>query len=154
MTLEFLKEFPNLHPLFVHFPVAFLVGAALVQLAVMFFPKNTQLKWFTFFLLLAGCIGILIAIQTAVHVSGDADDKAIDIFETHRLFGLYTFWVSLTAAILRFLTIKLFRKRWLEVIVTAVIITTSVFVAITGHYGARIVYVYDVGPQGNGIMNE
>ena len=117
MTPDFLKEFPNLHPLIVHFPIAFLVGAVLAQLAVLFFPKNTQLKWFTFLLLLAGCIGALIAIRTAVHVNGDADDKAIEIFETHQLFGNLTFWCSLLATILRFVTIKWFKKRWMEIIV-------------------------------------
>ncbi len=151
---DMFKEFPNLHPLFVHFPISFLVGAVLAQLAVLFFPKNTQLKWFTFLLLLAGCLGALIAIYTAVHISGDADEKAILIFETHQLFGNLTFWFSLLAAILCFVTIKWFKKRWLEIIVTAVIITTSVFVTITGHHGAQMVHVYGVGPQGNGVINK
>jgi uncharacterized membrane protein len=144
-----------LHPLFVHFPIAFLVGAVLAQFTVVIFPKNIQLKWFTFSLLLAGCIGALIAIQTAVHVSGAADFEAIEIFETHRFYGLLTFWFSLAAAILRFVTIKwLTKKRWLEIIVTAAIIATAAFVTIAGHQGAQMVYVYGVGPKGNGVMNK
>jgi uncharacterized membrane protein len=154
MIPDFLKEFPNLHPLIVHFPISLLVLAVLAQLAVLFFPKNIQLKWLTFLLLLGGCIGSFIAIQTAVHISGDADEKAIPIFETHYLFGNLTFWFSLVSAIFRFLTIKWFLKRWLEIIVTALIITTSIFVTITGHHGAKLVYIYGVGPQNNGIMSK
>ena len=130
------------------------MGAALAQIAVWFFPKNTQLKWFTFSLLFAGCLGALIAIKTAVHISGDADEKAIAIFETHQLFGNLTFWCSLLAVILRFSTLTWLNKRWLEIIVTTVIITTSVFVAITGHHGAKMVYIYNVGPQGNAVMSK
>lgn len=151
---DIFKEFPNLHPLVVHFPIAFLAGAVLVQFAVVIFPKNRPLKWFTFYLLLAGCIGALIAIQTSVHVSGEADDKAIEIFEAHRNFGLLTFWFSLLAAILRLVSLKWFKKKWFEIVVTAVIIITIVFVTITGHHGAQMVYIYNVGPRGNGVMSK
>jgi uncharacterized membrane protein len=154
MIPDFLKEFPNLHPLIVHFPISLLVLGVLAQLAVLFSPENIQLKWLTFILLLGGCIGSLIAIQTAVHISGDADEKAIPIFETHELFGKLTFWFSLLATIFRFITIKWFSKKWLEIIVTALIFTTAIFVTITGHHGAKLVYIYGVGPQNNGIMSK
>ena len=154
MIPNFLKEFPNLHPLIVHFPIVLLLLAMLAQLAVLFFPKNNQLKWLTFSLLLTGCIGTFIAIQTAVHISGDADDKAIEIFETHQLFGNLTFWFSLVATILRFAISKWVKKKWLEIILTSLILTIAVFVTITGHHGAQLVHIYDVGPKGNNVMSE
>ena len=154
MFNEIFKQFPNLHPLFVHFPIALLVAAVAAQLSVLFFPKNTNLKWLTFLLLLGGCIGALIAVQTAVHVSGDADDKAIELFESHRLFGLLTFWFSLAATLLRFVTIKWFRKKFLEIVLAILILTTGIFVTITGHHGAQLVYNYNVGPQGNNVMSK
>jgi uncharacterized membrane protein len=154
MIPDFLKEFPNLHPLFVHFPIVLLLLALLTQLVVLFYPKNSQLKWLTFFFLLTGCIGTFIAIQTAVHISGDADDKAIEIFETHQRFGNLTFWFSLAATIIRFATLKWFKRKWLEIIVTAVIITTSVLLTITAHHGAKLVHIYDVGPKGNDVMSK
>lgn len=154
MFNDLFKQFPNLHPLFVHFPIALLLAAVAAQLAVLFFPKNTNLKWFTFFLLFTGCIGALIAVQTAVHVSGEADDKAIEIFESHRLFGLLTFWFSLAATLLRFVTIKWFRKKILEIILAIIILSTGIFVTIAGHHGAQLVYIYNVGPQGNNVMSK
>ena len=154
MTPNFLKEFPNLHPLIVHFPIVLLLLALLSQFTVLYFPKNIQLKWHTFFFLIMGCIGTFIAIQTAVHISGDADDKALEIFETHQRFGNLTLWFSLGATVLRFITIKWFRNKWLEIILTAAVITIAVFVTITGHHGAQLVHIYDVGPKGNNVMSK
>lgn len=154
MIHNLFKQFPNLHPLIVHFPIALLLTAVLTQLAILFFPKNINLKWFTFFLLLAGCIGALIAVQTSVHISGVADDNAFEIFETHRLFGLLTFWFSLGSTMMRFITINWIRKRWIEIILTILILATSGLVLITGHHGAQLVYIYNVGPQGNNVMTK
>ena len=154
MIHDLFKDFPNLHPLFVHFPVALLALAVLAQLSVLFYPKNTNLKWLTFSLLLGGFIGSWVAVQTAVHISGDADDKAIEVFETHRLFGLLTLWFSLGATLIRIATIKWFQKKWMEIVLAILILTTGTFVAITGHHGAQLVYIYNVGPQGNNVMSK
>ena len=154
MISDLFNQFPNLHPLFVHFPIALLLGAVIAQLAVLFFPKKTNIKWFTFFLLVTGCIGALVAVQTAVHVSGDADNIAIEIFETHRLMGLYTFWFSLASMLLRFVTIKWYRKKWMEIILAILILSTGTLVVIAGHHGAQLVYIYNVGPQGNNVMSK
>ena len=154
MIPNFLKEFPNLHPLIVHFPIVLLLVAFVVQLAVLFFLKNYQFKWITFLLLLSGCIGTYIAIQTSVHISGDADDKAIEIFEAHQRFGTLTFWFSLAATIIRFVTLKWVNKFYLELILTVLLLTISVFVTITGHHGAQLVHIYDVGPKGNYVMSK
>ena len=154
MMPGFLKEFPNLHPLIVHFPIVLLLLAMFSQLAVLFFPKNSQLKWLTFFFLITGCIGTFAAIQTAVHISGDADDKVIEIFESHQLFGNLTLWFSLAATIIRFTALKWFKKILLEIILTILLITISVFVIITGHHGAQLVHIYDAGPKGNNVMSK
>ena len=80
--------FPNLHPLFVHFPIVLLLLAAVAQSSVLFFPTNTQLKWLSFSLIVSATVGAFIACKTGVHISGDADEKAFPIFETHKLLAL------------------------------------------------------------------
>ena len=154
MLPDFLKEFPNLHPLIVHFPIVLLLLAMLAQFSVLFFPNNMLIKWLAFLLLLTGCFGTFIAIQTAVHISGDADDKAIEIFEAHQRFGNLTFWFSLAATVIRFVTLKWIKKKSLEIILAILLIAISVFVTITGHHGAQLVHVYDVGPKGNSVMSK
>ena len=81
MVPDFLKEFPNLHPLFV--------------------------------LLLMACATIeaFIVYQACVYVNVDADEKAIAIFETHKLLATTTFWTSLFATVIRFITLKGFLKK-------------------------------------------
>jgi uncharacterized membrane protein len=151
---DIFKGFPNLHPLFVHFPIVLLLLAAAAQLAVLFFPGNIQLKWLSLILIIAGCVGAFIAIQTAVHVSGDADEKALLIFERHRLYGQLTFYISLAASIIRFITIKWFPKRWTEIFLTIIFAGIALLVMITAHHGAQMVYLYGVGPQGNGVLSK
>jgi uncharacterized membrane protein len=154
MIHKFFDQFPNLHPLLVHFPIALLLFAVLTQFSVLFFPKSQSLKWFTFALLLSGCIGAFAAVQTAVHISGDADDKAFDIFETHRQLGQLTQWFSLAASLIRLVTIKWFHKMWLEFILSLLILSTGIVVTIAGHHGAQLVYIYNVGPQGENVMSK
>lgn len=154
MTLELFKQFPNIHPLVVHFPIVFLLTAIFTQIASLLAPSKTGIKWVTFILLLAGCAGAQLAIQTSVHISGEADDKAFAIFETHRLFGLATFWVSLIATVFRFVANKWLKGKVVEYLLTATIVITGALVAIAGHQGAQMVYVYDVGPKGNGVMSK
>lgn len=154
MILEFLKDFPNLHPLVVHFPIVLLLLAIIAQALVLFFHKNIQIKWLTFILLLTGCLGALIAVQTGVHVNGDADEKAIEIFETHRQFGLLTQWISIAATIIRFITIKWLKNKSMEILLFIIVVSTGVCVTIAGHHGAQLVHIYNVGPQGNGVMSK
>jgi uncharacterized membrane protein len=149
---DIFKGFPNLHPLFVHFPIVLLLLAAMAQLAVLFLAENKQLKWLSFLLIVTGCVGAFIAIKTATHVSGDADERAIAIYEWHQLLGQITFYSSLVAAILRFITIKWFTNNWVEIFLAVLFIAVGILVAITAHHGAQMVYIYGVGPMGNGIL--
>ena len=148
------KDFPNLHPLVVHFPIVLILLAMFAQAGVLLYPKNISLQWLTFYLLFTGSVSAFIAVQTGVHISGTADDKAIDIFETHHRLGLLTQWFSLAATIIRFITIKWFRKKWMELILSLAIFLAGIFVAITGHHGAQLVHIYDVGPQGKNILSK
>ena len=154
MTPDFLKEFPNLHPLVVHFPIVLILLAALTQFMVLFFQKNNQLKWLSFLLMAFAAIGAFTAYQTGVHISGDADEKAIEIFETHKLLATITLWTSIFAMVIRFISLKWFSKKWIEMVLLIVFLSAAVLVSITAHHGAQMVYVYGVGPMGNGVMND
>ena len=151
---DIFKGFPNLHPLFVHFPIVLLLIAAIAQIAVLFFPGNKQLNWLSFLLVAAGCVGAFIAIKTATHVSGEADERALIIFEQHQLYGQLTFYISLGAAMIRFISFQWFTKKWVEIFLTITYITIGALVTITAHHGAQMVYLYGVGPQGNGVLSK
>jgi len=154
MIPDFLQEFPNLHPLIVHFPIVLLLLAALTQFAVLFFQKSNQLKWLSFLFMVLATIGAFIAYHTGVHISGDASNEAIEIFEKHKLLGTITLWTSLLASLLRFSTLKWFSKKWVEIILFTLFISVAILVSVTAHHGAQMVYIYGIGPQGNGVMLE
>lgn len=146
--------FPNLHPLLVHFPIVLLLLALLAQVMVLFFKENITFKWISFFFIATGCLSAYIAMQNGAHLSGDADEKAFAIFETHYLFARITLWCSLIISVIRYIAIKWYSKRWMEFVLLALFTITAITVAITAHHGAQLVYIYGVGPQGNGILSK
>ena len=149
---DIFKGFPNLHPMFVHFPIVLLLLATVAQLLVVVYPKNSTYKHISLFLIAFGCLGAFIAIKNAAHISGDADDKAIDIFKIHQRFGQITLYLSLFATILRLVFFKAMAKKWMEYILLILFFLISIVVSYTGHLGASMVYKYGVGPQGNGLL--
>ncbi len=151
---ELFKDFPNLHPLFVHFPIVLLLLALLAQCIVLLFKDNKTFKWISFFFIATGCLTAYIAMQNGTHVSGDADEKAFAIFETHYLFANITLWSSLVISIVRFIIIKWYPKRWMESVLLGFYLFTAITVSITAHHGAQLVYIYDVGPKGNGVLSK
>ena len=150
--MDTFQDFPNLHPLFVHFPIVLLLLAALAQFLVLLKPQYKELKWLVLFFVASGFIGALIAILNASHLSGEADAKAFAVFEVHYLLGYSILWLSLFASAIRFTTIKWYNRKWAEYGIAALLGLICILVAITGHLGAQLVYIYNVGPQGNGLL--
>lgn len=151
---DLFKDFPNLHPLFVHFPIVLLLLAATAQIAVLFFKNNPQLKWLSFTMAVLATIGAYIAFMTGPHISGEADDLAIPVFETHRKLANITLYLSLSATIIRLVALKWYRRQWMEYLLVLLFTTSAVLVAATAHHGAQLVYVYGVGPKGNAVLSE
>ncbi len=151
---DLFKDFPNLHPLLVHFPIVLLLLALLAQSMVLFFKDNKTFKWISFFFMATGCLSAYIAMQNGTHISGDADEKAFAIFETHYLLANITLWSSLVISIIRLAVIKWYPRRWMEFVLLGLFTVTAITVSITAHHGAQLVYIYGVGPQGNGILSK
>ncbi len=142
------SSFPNLHPMIVHFPVVLLLLAFVTQLIALF-GWRMELGWITWFLLLGGFIGAILATQVFhVHV-GDVPEPVHEIFETHEYYGMTTLWLSGAAFIFKSISqFLLKRKLWAEIIVFLVITASAVTVSLAGHLGSQMVYNENVGPQG------
>ncbi len=151
---DLFKDFPNLHPLLVHFPIALLLLALLAQCMVLFIKDNRIFKWISFFFIATGCLSAYIAMQNGTHLSGDADEKAFTIFETHYLFARITLWCSLIISVVRFVVIKWYPKRCMEYVLLCLFAITAITVTVTAHHGAQMVYIYGIGPKGNGILSK
>lgn len=144
-----LSDFPTLHPLMVHFPIVFLILALFAQLAGLFLWKN-QLSLITGILLIGGFGGaLLVSTIFHPHTSG-LSDAAQQVLDLHDRFAHYTIWGSGIALFLKVLSHFLFQKKlWMEILVIAALIGCTFFISKTGHYGATLVHLHGVGPQGD-----
>ena len=146
-----LSEFPNLHPLVVHFPIVLLLLAFISQLAS-FFVFQKPLSWVTILLLLGGIIGAVFASNVFhPHTTGLTENMQ-KMLETHELYASLTTWLAVIALFLKIISHNwLNRKRWVEIVVLIFLAGSAITVSLAGHLGAQMVHVEGIGPQGNYI---
>lgn len=142
------SDFPTLHPLLVHFPIALLLLAFLTQLLALFVWKK-ELSLITGILLLGGFAGAYL-VSTFFHPhTGELSDAAQQVLDLHDRYAGYTVWGSGMALLLKVAShFFLKRKLWMEILVVVAVAWTAWSVSHTGHYGASLVHLHGVGPQG------
>ncbi|EIJ39345.1 putative membrane protein [Galbibacter orientalis DSM 19592] len=149
-----LDEFPNLHPLVVHFPIALLLLAVVLQL-IQLFTMNRTMDWVVLLTVGAGFIGAYVA-GTFVHPHTEGlTEAAKKVLEQHDKYAMWTMWSSAAAAVLKLGSLFLLKqRRWFEVLVFLVLAFSGYSVGWAGHYGSQLVYIEGVGPQGKYLGNE
>ena len=135
---------PNLHPLVVHFPVALLLMAVLLELIALLWkqPEFSRAAWWN---QIAGTLGLAFAVasglfaESTVHMADDASE----LFERHEL-------IAFVAATL-FVTLLLWRigsrgapprQRWIFLLLLA---AGAVLLLTGAYYGGEMVFRYGVG---------
>ncbi len=143
-----LDAFDNLHPLVVHFPIVLLLFAALFQ-GIQLFVLKRNLDWVIFLLIGSGFIGAYVAgAYVHPHTHG-LTDIAQSVLDNHDQYADWTVWSSALAAVLKGISlfwVKL--RRGFEIAVFLVMAFSAFSVSQAGHYGAQLVYIQGVGPQG------
>ncbi len=143
-----LDDFPNKHPLFVHFPIVLLLAAAGVQLANIFFLRKS-LDWVV-------TVGVLVSFAFAYYVT-EIDHPHTEgltahaklVLEQHDFYADWTIWLAGIALVGQLLNQFLFKgKRWSVAVVALILAGAAYSVAMAGHYGAQLVFIEGVGPQG------
>ena len=143
-------EIPILHPLIVHFPIAFLLAGTV---AVLFWVANPSAFWYRC-ATLAYLIGCLAA--TAAYFTGEAAEDAAkdvpivdEIVHIHETMAIFT----LAAAVITLLTLVLVRPRLLSgktdepppgtavrVVVACLAVAAAILVSLTSHLGGLMVW--------------
>lgn len=148
-----LSDFPHLHPLVVHFPIVLLVIAIAVQLANVIFQKVT-LDWVMSVILLLGFLGAYLS-STLLHPhTHGLDSNALKVLEQHDIWAYRTIYLAGAALILQILSHFLWKMRWVKIVVLVLVLFAGASVSITGHYGAQLVHIEGVGPQGKFLEDE
>ena len=143
-----LSDFPTLHPLLVHFPIVFLLLAFLTQFLALFVWKK-EFSLLTGILLLGGFGGAYLVSMFFHPHTGELSEAAQQVLGLHDRYADYTIWISGIALLLKAVShFLLKRKLWMEILVVAAIAGAAWSVSHAGHYGATLVHLHGVGPQG------
>lgn len=141
-------DFPTMHPLVVHFPVVLLPVALLLQL-LSFFYRKEGVHLAVWLCLLLGFAGAWIAGEYVHPHTHGLSAQAQWVLDQHDRFADWTVWLSLAALVLKSATLWL-RRQVLAIEVATVLVLAGAAWSVTeaGHYGAQLVHVEGVGPQG------
>jgi uncharacterized membrane protein len=148
-TMEPLQYFPTLHPLVVHIPIIFLMMAAVMTVVSLFLFKR-ELTWTSYVILIIGFVGAY-ASSTWFHAHTTALPPVTQqLLIQHENFADYTLWSSGIALLLQSVNLFFLKRKFIiNIFVALLLITSAVFVAITGHHGAELVHKHGVGAKGH-----
>ncbi len=141
------QHLQNIHPLVIHFPIAFLVGAALFY-GVAWVSRNHTLATTAFLILMLGVIAAAAAVGTGLYaedgvmVSVSVREK---LLEHHEYLMLATLGLSVALAIWAFIS-RPFPKKGRPIFLL-LFLALLVIMTLGADYGARMVYDYNAGGQ-------
>lgn len=133
-----------LHPKVVHFPVALFVSALVFDILSLIVRKENLHR-------AALSMYVCAALLTPLVVrAGLWEEERLHLghplLERHRMFALWTMWVSLMSLpVLWFIRKEI--PRYFRPLFLVFLLTTSVLVTLTAHNGGRLVYEYGVGVE-------
>jgi len=139
----------DLHPFFVHFPVAVIPVAVILGLWSLIQRRNRGIRHaFRLCLLIA----VLFALG-AVLSGGRASERATllvphSLLEAHEELGTWTFWLIVTASLLELLSAVRRLGAWpvpLHSLAFVLVVSAVITTALAGHRGAEMVFRYGAG---------
>jgi uncharacterized membrane protein len=149
-----LADFPSIHPLIVHFAIALIIIAAVIQLVNVFVMKR-EVSWIVTGILFAGIVTAWLAAKNFHPHTHGINEHAKLVLEQHDLWADWTINLGIVAFILQAVNLFLFsRKRWALMVVTLAMTSSAYCVAKAGHYGAQLVHIEGIGPQGKYLEME
>ena len=143
-----LDDFPNLHPLMVHFPIVLLLIGAILAIANVIFLKK-EIDWVITGLVFFGALGAYLSGRTFHPHTHDLTEHAKLVLAQHDKWADWTIYLSIAGFIGQVISQFIFKqKRWAVAVVAVLLIASAYTVSRTGHYGAQLVHIEAIGPKG------
>jgi uncharacterized membrane protein len=149
-----LDDFPSIHPLIVHFAIVLIIVAAGMQLLNVYFMKK-EIAWIITAILFAGVLTAWFASKNFHPHTHGISEHAKLVLDQHDKWADWTINTGMVALLLQIVNLIVFKeKRW-AVAVVAIVLTVSAYsVSRAGHYGAQLVHIEGIGPQGKYLEME
>ncbi|MGZ3514639.1 MAG: DUF2231 domain-containing protein [Thermodesulfobacteriota bacterium] len=141
------QHLQNIHPLVVHFPIAFLVGAALFYFLSWIF-RNQTFATTAFLLLILGTLAAGAAVGTGLYgEEGVMVSRSVraNLLESHEKLMLTTLGVSIGLAIWAVMARPFPKKK--RVLFLFLLLVLLGVMTVGADYGARMVYDYNAGGE-------
>jgi len=139
------QHLQNIHPLVVHFPIAFLVGAALFYFLSWIF-RNQTFATTAFLLLILGTLAAGVAVGTGLYgEEGVMVSRSVraNLLESHEKLMLTTLGVSIGLAIWAVMARPFPKKK--RLLFLLVLLVLLGIMTVGADHGARMVYDYNAG---------
>lgn len=140
-----IQHLQNIHPLVVHFPIAFLCGSALFYLLALLNSRETMATT-AFSLLIVGTLGAAAAVSTGIYAEPSvilAPSVRGHLLDKHEDLMILTLCVSVIMAIWAIIA-RPFPKKGRALFVLLLFALLGVM-SVGADYGARMVYDYNAG---------
>ena len=145
ILLPGVQHLQNIHPLVVHFPIAFLVGAALFYFLSWIF-RNQTFATTAFLLLILGTLAAGAAVGTGLYAEeGVMVSRSVreHLLEPHETFMLVTLGLSIVLSVWASIARPFPKKgKWIFLLLFLVLLG---IMTVGADYGARMVYDYNAG---------
>lgn len=133
----------HVHPMLVHFPIAFIYAGFLCELIYLFFKKEPLLSEAGFWLFCIGSITVAAAYASGALLTKELYGAAGAVQASHELFAEITTISALIGAAFKiYLKTEKKEDSNLKWIAFAIYLFTVVTISITGYYGGVLVYDY------------
>ncbi len=134
----------NIHPLFVHFPIALLILAGVLD-AIAVVRRDESLHRAAWFTLFFGVLAMIATVVTGLRAEDTVahGGAAHELMERHEFYAFTLLGVAVAALLLRPKPAK--GRRWMIGTVVAEIALLWPLVVATGYYGGEMVYGHGVG---------
>lgn len=126
----------KMHVLLVHFPIALLVTAGLMELAAYLYNRPDFSSWAGVSVLLASVFAVLAAATGMIWVGELTQDT---LLEYHRWFGVATTFMMIFASYMYWKSASPCRLKWYRIWLVGAIAG----VIVTGHFGGSMVFGVD-----------